>query len=98
MNKEKTIHLDLTGCKTWQELHKRIKDTFDFPDFYGQNWDAFYDLMRTEVDVSKVVISGVYTMPAELQEDLRTMYMVLDHLMTFYLSVYREVFTYEILN
>ena len=98
MNEEKVFHLDLNGCKTWQELHKRIKDTFDFPDFYGQNWDAFYDLMRTEVDIDKLVVSGVYTMPAELQEDLQTMYMVLDHLKTFRLNVFRKVFTYEVLN
>ena len=98
MNKEKVFHLDLNGCKTWQTLHQRVKDTFDFPDFYGQNWDAFYDLMRTEVDIDKLVVSGVYTMPAELQEDLQTMYMVLDHLKTFYFSVFRKVFTYEVLN
>ncbi len=98
MNEEKVFHLDLTGCRTWQTLHQRVKDTFDFPDFYGQNWDAFYDLMCTEVDIDRLVISGVYTMPVELREDLQTMYMVLDHLKTFYLGVFRKVFTYQVLN
>lgn len=98
MNEEKIFHLDLTGCKTWQTLHKQIQETFDFPDYYGQNWDAFYDLMRTEVDIDKLVIIGAYTMPADLQEELQTMYMVLDYLKSFYLDSYQKVFTYEVLN
>lgn len=33
MEQEKTITLDLTGCKSLGEIHQRIKDAFDFPDF-----------------------------------------------------------------
>lgn len=98
MSEDKIFHLELTDCKNWWELHQRIKDTFDFPDYYGQNWDAFYDFMCTEVDIDKLVITGVYTMPTELQDELKTMYMTLDHLKAFCLSVYRKVFAYEVLN
>ena len=54
--------------------------------------------MRTEVDIDKLVITGAYTMPADLQEELQTMYMVLDYLKSFYLDSYQKVFTYEVLN
>jgi RNAse (barnase) inhibitor barstar len=37
---EKVILPDLTGCKFLGELRQRIKKAFDFPDWYGENWDA----------------------------------------------------------
>ena len=52
----KIIELDLTGCKTLGELHERIRVAFDFPEWYGKNWDAFHDLLRTECDADKEVI------------------------------------------
>lgn len=58
MKQEKIITLDLTGCKYLGEIHQRIKKAFDFPDFYGENWDAFWDLLRTECDADKVVVLG----------------------------------------
>ena len=35
--------LDLTDCQYLGELHKRIKVALEFPDHYGENWDAFWD-------------------------------------------------------
>ena len=66
MEKEKIITLDLTGCKYLGEIHQRIKKAFDFPDFYGENWDAFWDLLRTECDADKIVIIGEETVSKEL--------------------------------
>ena len=40
----KVIQLDLTGCKGYYELHERIRQAFNFPNFYGHNWSAFWDL------------------------------------------------------
>ena len=65
MEKEKIITLDLTGCKYLGEIHQRIKKAFDFPDFYGENWDAFWDLLRTECDADKIVIIGEETVSKE---------------------------------
>ena len=58
MKKEKIITLDLTGCKYLGEIHQRIKKAFDFPDFYGENWDAFWDLLWSECDADKMIIVG----------------------------------------
>lgn len=41
---EKQIVLDFTGCKYITEVHWRIRDTFHFPDFYGENLDALWDM------------------------------------------------------
>lgn len=43
--KMKVIQLDLTGCKGYYELHERIRQAFNFPNFYGHNWSAFWDLL-----------------------------------------------------
>ena len=58
MEEKKIITLDLTGCKYLGEIHQRIKKAFDFPDFYGENWDAFWDLLWSERDADKVIIVG----------------------------------------
>ncbi|RPF43276.1 barstar (barnase inhibitor) [Hydrogenoanaerobacterium saccharovorans] len=71
------ITLDLTDCKYLGELHQRIKKAFDFPDFYGENWDAFWDLLWSECDADKVVILGEHTMPKEFDWHLEKMHEVL---------------------
>ena len=43
--------LDLTDCQYLGELHKRIKVALDFPDHYGENWDAFWDSLRSDSPV-----------------------------------------------
>lgn len=63
---QKTIILDITDCKDLNDLHKKIKVAFDFPDFYGENWDAFWDLLHTESDAEKLKIRGVHTLPEKL--------------------------------
>ncbi len=60
--KEKIVKLDFTGCKTWQEFHERIRVAFDFPEWYGRNWDAFWDLLWSECDADKVEITGEHTL------------------------------------
>ncbi|MCI9274114.1 MAG: barstar family protein [Clostridiales bacterium] len=66
MKKEKIVTLDLTGCKSLGEIHQRIKEAFDFPDFYGQNWSAFDDLLWSECDADKIVVLGGETISKEL--------------------------------
>ena len=66
----KIIELDLTGCKTLGELHERIRVAFDFPEWYGKNWDAFHDLLRTECDADKVVVKGINTISSKFAEDI----------------------------
>jgi len=44
----------------------RIKKAFDFPDFYGENWDAFWDLLWSECDANKIVVIGEKTVSKEL--------------------------------
>ena len=80
MKKEKVVTLDLTGCKYLGEIHQRIKAAFDFPDFYGENWDAFWDLLRSECDADKVVVLGGETVSEELKPSVETIGEILQEL------------------
>ena len=37
--------LDLSGCKDLRDLHTRIRDSLDFPDYSGKHWSAFWDCL-----------------------------------------------------
>ncbi len=80
MEQEKIVTLDLTGCKYLGEIHQRIKEAFDFPDFYGENWDAFWDLLRTECDADKIVIIGEETVSKELVPSMEMINEILQEL------------------
>ena len=47
---ERQIVLDFTGCKYITEVHWRIRDTFHFPGFYGENLDALWDMREYFLD------------------------------------------------
>ena len=66
----KTIDLDLTGCKYLSDIHERIRIAFDFPEWYGANWDAFWDLLRSECDSDKLIIKGTNTLTKEFDEHI----------------------------
>lgn len=66
MEDKKIVTLDLTDCRFLEEIHLRIKKAFDFPDFYGENWDAFWDLLWSECDANKIVVIGEKTVSKEL--------------------------------
>ena len=80
MAENKIITLDLTDCKYLGELHERIRVAFDFPEWYGANWDAFWDLLWSDCDADNVLITGVNTMPDELIEYMSKIYLILDRI------------------
>ena len=95
MEEKKTVTLDLTGCQSLGEIHQRIKKAFDFPDFYGQNWDAFWDLLRTECDANKIEVLGENTVPKELEPSIEMINEILQELKE-HRAKYGEVVEIEI--
>lgn len=53
----KTIQIDCKGLKE-VDLHKALKESLGFPDFYGMNWDVLIDclsyLREPEAKMTKV--------------------------------------------
>ena len=77
MNQSNTIILDLTDCKYLGELHLRIKEAFDFPDYYGQNWSAFWDLICGMRDNTIIEIKGLSTLANEFDPHIEKMLEIL---------------------
>lgn len=100
MSNENIITLDLTECKYLGELHKRIKTAFDFPEYYGENWNAFWDLLWSECSADKVEIIGEKTLPKELSGELEIMHDILDRLIGFREEYgdERDKFEYQIIS
>ena len=95
MDQYNEIILDLTGCRYLCEIHSRIKETFDFPDYYGENWDAFLEAFRTVGIPDRIVITGEHTVPKELISELERMHNTLEYIRG-ELSGFGQVFSYEI--
>lgn len=38
--------IDFTNVKYYHDMHRVIREAFGFPTYYGNNWDAFWDLLR----------------------------------------------------
>lgn len=80
MEQEKIITLDLTGCKYLGEIHQRIKEAFNFPDFYGENWSAFDDLLWSECDADRIKVYGEGTVSEELKPSVEIINEILQEL------------------
>lgn len=55
------IIIDLSSVKTIEELHYVLKKELCLPDFYGMNWDAFWDAITGLVSMPKVLILKGWT-------------------------------------
>ena len=95
MEEKNPVTLDLTGCQSLGETHQRIKKTFHFPDFYGQNWDAFWDLLRNECDANKIEVLGEDTVSKELEPSIEMINEILQELKE-HRAKYGEVVEIEI--
>lgn len=91
------VTLDLTDCKYVGELHQRIKEVFHFPDYYGENWDAFYDLMCTDSKAEKVIIRGITDAPKIIKQAVDEMVDTLRDVQTHH-KRFGKVLSYEIEN
>ena len=65
--------LDLTECETIGTLHRQIKQTFRFPDYYGENWDAFIDSFYTVGIPDKLIVRRKRTASSDLEIEFRKM-------------------------
>lgn len=92
----KIIELDLTGCKYLGEIHKRIKEAFNFPDWYGENWSAFWDLLWSECDADKVIIMGENTLSDDLKVFLPKIHEILERNIDFRKKSDLTPFSFEI--
>ena len=91
-HKEKYI-LDFSGVKTWIDIHAIIEKEFDFPDYYGANWDAFWDCITDLIDLDglNIEIIGLDKIYSEFKEDVDIFVKALKRLKHIYNDKYAEV-------
>ena len=69
------ITLDFTGCKSLLQLHRIFKETFEFPDFYGENLYALWDCLRDYCpDDCTIYVKGVTTLPKDFGAYMEKIY------------------------
>ncbi|WP_134062242.1 barstar family protein [Pseudomonas sp. JV241A] len=56
MSRLQVVAIDLGTVTSARELHCLLRDALGFPDWYGCNWDAFWD-----------AITGLVQMPRQLK-------------------------------
>ena len=52
----KKYTVDFRNVKYYLEMHKVIKEALDFPDYYGEHWDAFWDCITDIVGCEPMLI------------------------------------------
>ena len=94
----KIIELDITGCKYLDEVHEKIRRAFNFPEWYGKNWDALFDLLRSECDADKVIIKGEKTLPDDFAPQIDIMHKTFELAIRFANESGLKEFTYEVID
>ena len=67
----KDRYIDFTDCETWGDMHSRIKDVLELPDFYGRNLDALWDSLTGLMYVPANIIikkGGAKALEAEINK------------------------------
>ena len=74
--------LDFRHVKSYDEVHKIIRETFGFPDYYGENWSAFWDCLTDMVGEAPihVQIYGRERFRSKFPEQCATMLDILERL------------------
>lgn len=63
------IELNFSDCKYLGEIHKVMKEAFDFPDYYGENLSALWDLLDGYTDEQLYIhIIGWESLPQEFSD------------------------------
>ena len=85
--------IDFTDVKNFLEMHFVIKEAFDFPDYYGCNWDAFWDCITDFIDSRglDLEIIGLDKIYSEFKEDVDILVELLKDLKHIYNDKYADV-------
>ena len=51
MAREPLVEINLSAISSPQELHAALAEKLHFPDWYGANWDAFWDAITGLVEI-----------------------------------------------
>jgi ribonuclease inhibitor len=64
-----SLFIDVAAVTTRDALHQLLAEAFEFPAYYGRNWDAFDECVRDSAQSGHVTISGFETLRAKLPRE-----------------------------
>lgn len=74
MQDKESYTIDFTNVRSSLEMHFIIRKALNFPDFYGCNWDAFWDCLTNMLGKPIYIeIIGFDTVEQKFGDDAREM-------------------------
>ena len=67
MGKAECLHVDLTDCRYVMELYDRLRISLQFPDYFGNNLHALWDVISEPWDVH-ITFVGTQTMSTDCKQ------------------------------
>ena len=91
--------LDFRNVKYYLKIHEVIRKELDFPDYYGCNWDAFWDCMTDILgDLIYIRILGLENLDKCFQGTSEELVTLLYRVKHHYGDKYSDTMTFEIID
>jgi len=98
MSKKKYV-VDFTNVEYYLEMHAVIVKSLDFPDYYGCNWDAFWDcLSDMRGDPVHIEIIGIEVIERKFVNAAEKMIEILKRFKHFNNDLFSDIIKIEILR
>ncbi len=96
---KKPYILDFSNVRYYSEMQKVIKEEFDFPDYYGENWDAFWDCL-TDMTGREIHIKiiGLERIERKFGSEIQTMIDILKEFKHYHKDRYCDRIRIEIVS
>ncbi|PEZ03304.1 barnase inhibitor [Bacillus sp. AFS018417] len=76
---KEVVAIDVGSVRVLEELHSLLKRELGFPNYYGMNWDSFWDAITGLVEMpDTLVFIGWKNLKEQLPEDSQIMVSLLE--------------------
>ena len=69
--------MNLKNVSSLKEFHELVKKSFSFPDYYGENQDAFWDYISEIFEPTEVKIIGYNELNTEMKSEIKPYFDIL---------------------
>ncbi len=95
--------LDFSNVKYYSEIHEIIKKELNFPDFYGRNWDAFWDCLTDmygeEFNLEVIGLTKLHeALGKEIEKDISKIKEILYRFKHNYDNMFSDLITIKIID
>ncbi|MBR0345051.1 MAG: barstar family protein [Rudaea sp.] len=66
-----SLEINVSDVRSPEELHELLYQAFEFPEYYGRNWDAFDEYMRNVVAPRAIRVSGLMNMRFRMPKEAK---------------------------